>query len=148
MEVYLKVNRGLPTGRGLRKSDFKDEGILDFILYTSDPARPKSSLVLCQEPDGSYHISSVYTYPSWRKRGLASLLLNVACWFVDLRGRRLTLSCGPELVKFYEKFGFKVQRVLIFGTEELLEMERPSTEGTSRCILVRQVKGRFKFFKE
>ena len=63
-----------------------------------------------------YHIYRVLTDRNLTRRGYASRLLKRLCLFADKRGHVLTLEAGafghcnrstPDIVKLYEKFGFR-----------------------------------------
>ena len=50
-----------------------------------------------------YELGTVYTFPSWRNKGYASLLIRYAIKLY----RPIGLLCKRKMVSYYKKFGFK-----------------------------------------
>jgi N-acetylglutamate synthase-like GNAT family acetyltransferase len=58
-----------------------------------------------QHRDGSYELASIATRPDWRKRGVASSVIE---HLVASHPGALYLTCRAPLEMFYNRFGFRV----------------------------------------
>jgi N-acetylglutamate synthase-like GNAT family acetyltransferase len=54
--------------------------------------------------DGSRELASIAVEPAWRRKGVASALIEK---LVDAHAPPLYLTCRPQLESFYERFGFR-----------------------------------------
>jgi N-acetylglutamate synthase-like GNAT family acetyltransferase len=71
--------------------------------YSKATVKPSKTL-----PEGVLEVSNVFTEPAQRKQGYATELIKQITDAADESKTVLALMCKPELVKWYERFGFAV----------------------------------------
>jgi N-acetylglutamate synthase-like GNAT family acetyltransferase len=75
-----------------------------FILAVDEQNRLVGCGQVKEHRDGSRELASIAVEPAWRKRGVASALIER---LLASQPPPLYLTCRPHLEMFYERFGFR-----------------------------------------
>jgi N-acetylglutamate synthase-like GNAT family acetyltransferase len=110
IEVELRPAKpqDFPAIRGLIRAVQINPLGLDWrrFIIASDPS---GQLIACGQlkphQDGSWELASIAVVPEWRRRGVASSIINR---LIQSHMGPLYLTCRASLEKFYAQFGFRI----------------------------------------
>lgn len=105
----------------------KRQGFSPFVVIRNGDI--KAAVIVCSRED-NHCIKFLATKTSERGQGYASLLVNYI--LQNFPFRKIVLKCKPELVKFYERFQFKVVREDY--TKNLVAMENQNKSSQENTL--------------